>query len=266
MEFTTQLIIILFLFGIISGFLASLTGTSGGTINVPVLTVFFNIAIQEAIDTSILIILITSSVALIIFLKQKRCNLKIAMIFSIFSILGSFISSVIFSFYPLESIVLKIIFSSLLIVIAINLILKDYFQKSRENKLDENSYQQENNNDLKRDLKRGIPFFILSGFVANFLGIGGGVINTPALNIIVGYPIHFSTATSTAIVFFTALFNAIIKMMYGQINFILGIILSIGGIIGSIMGAHVSNKISGKKLQVFVMIFLIFLAILMLFK
>ncbi|MHA1726667.1 MAG: sulfite exporter TauE/SafE family protein [Promethearchaeota archaeon] len=266
MEFATQLIIILFFFGILSGFLASLTGTSGGTINVPILTVFFNIAIQEAIDTSVLIILITSSVALIIFLKQKRCNLKVALIFSAFSILGSFISSLIFSFYPLESAILKIIFSTLLIIIAINLILRDSFHRSQENQLEENSFQSQEANTLKKDLKRGLPFFILSGFVANLLGIGGGVVNTPVLNLIVGYPIHFSTATSTSIVFFTALFNTIIKMLFGQINYILGLILSLGGIIGSIAGAHVSNRISKRKLQVFVMIFLIFLAILMLFK
>lgn len=265
MDFSLGLILILFVLGILFGFLAALGGIGGGPFYVPFLTVFLNIAIQEAIDTSFLIILVTSSAALYTYLKQRRCNLKIALVFSIFSILGSFISTLIFTFYPLNSEFIKVIFSAILIIIAINLVYKIHSSRKKDPSDDSEACEVHDFHTFKEDLKKGIPFFVLAGFSANLLGIGGGVINTPALNIVVGYPIHFSTAISTGMVFITALFNTIIKVFYGQINYTLALIIGPGGILGSVLGAHISNKIPTRALQLAVALILIFLAILMLF-
>ena len=257
MDFSLGLILILFALGILFGFLAAMGGIGGGPFYVPFLTVFLNIAIQEAIDTSILIILVTSSAALYTYLKQRRCNLKIALVFSIFSILGSIISSLIFTFYPLNSEFIKVIFSALLIIIAINMLYKTRFSSKLYPSEDSETCDLHDFHTFKEDLKKGIPFFILAGFSANLLGIGGGVINMPALNIVVGYPIHFSTAISTGMVFITALFNTIVKIFYGQINYTLAIIIGPGGIFGSVLGAHVSNKIPTRALQLAVAVILI---------
>jgi uncharacterized membrane protein YfcA len=101
--------------------------------------------------------------------------------------------------------------------------------------------------------------------VANFLGIGGGVINTPALNIILDFPIHNSTAISTSIIFFTAIYNTIIKSLNGQIDYLIGSLIAIGAILGSIFGARISKKIPKNYLQFFVALVLIGLGIRMFF-
>ncbi|MFX1235060.1 MAG: sulfite exporter TauE/SafE family protein, partial [Promethearchaeota archaeon] len=93
----------------------------------------------------------------------------------------------------------------------------------------------------------------------------GGIINTPALNIILKYPIHNATAISTSIIFFTAIYNTIINFLMGQIDLILGLIIAIGAILGSIFGAKISKKMPKVYLQFFVAIILIGLAIRMYF-
>jgi uncharacterized membrane protein YfcA len=106
---------------------------------------------------------------------------------------------------------------------------------------------------------------MLAGFVANLLGIGGGIINTPSLHIILNFPIHNSTAISTSIIFFTAIYNTIIKSLTGQIDYLIGLIIAIGSILGSILGAKISKWMPKTYLQFFVSVVLISLAIRMFF-
>ena len=73
----------------------------------------------------------------------------------------------------------------------------DWKIHGESNKNYEDSEIEINKQNFTSHLKKGIPFFIISGFTAHLLGIGGGVINTPACHLILGFPIHISTATST---------------------------------------------------------------------
>ena len=64
--------------------------------------------------------------------------------------------------------------------------------KKRENgKFDKNFSIFEH--DYKKNFKKAIPLFLLAGFTTNLLGIGGGIVNTPTLNILLEFPIHNST-------------------------------------------------------------------------
>jgi hypothetical protein len=119
--------------------------------------------------------------------------------------------------------------------------------------------------DNKLNFKKSIPLFILAGFTANLLGIGGGIINTPSLNLVLGFPIHNSTAISTSIIFFTAIYNTVIKSFFGRIDYLIGFIIAIGSIIGSILGAKISKRIPKRLLQYFVAAVLLVLALRMFF-
>jgi len=161
---------------------------------------------------------------------------------------------------------LKIIFACTLFIAGINMIYKT----SKKNRRTKNQNEEVNTfsletHDYKSNFKKSIPYFILAGFAANFLGIGGGIINSPSLNLVLNFPIHNATAISTSIVFFTAIYNTIIKSITGQIDVIIGIIISIGSITGSIIGAKISKKIPKFYLQLFVAIVLMGLALYMFF-
>jgi uncharacterized membrane protein YfcA len=119
--------------------------------------------------------------------------------------------------------------------------------------------------EYKNKLKKAIPLFFLAGFLANLIGIGGGVINTPSLHMILGFSIHNSTAISTSIIFITAIYNTIAKSLFGLVNFLFGLLIGFGSILGSISGAKISKKIPKVYLQFFISIVLILLAIRMFF-
>ncbi|MFX1495935.1 MAG: sulfite exporter TauE/SafE family protein [Promethearchaeota archaeon] len=259
-------VILLLLLGFFAGTISVIAGVGGGVFFVTFITLLFLIPINISVDTSTFVILLSSSGGFITYLRQKRTSIKLSLIFAGFSILGSILCTILFLFIQIDNFILKIIFASTLLIAGGNMIYKaikttKYFQ---ENDLTPQDFSLEEH-DYKSNLKSSIPLFIMAGFAANLLGIGGGIINTPALNIILGYPIHNATAISTSIIFFTAIYNTIIKSILGQINYIIGLLIAIGAILGSIFGAKISKKMPKVYLQFFVAIVLIGLAIRMYF-
>ncbi|MFW9969130.1 MAG: sulfite exporter TauE/SafE family protein [Candidatus Odinarchaeota archaeon] len=261
------LLLILLVFGFLFGIISSIAGVGGGIFFVTLMVLLYSFPINIAIDTSIFIILISSGAGFITYFKAERLHFKQVLIFSSFSILGGFCSTILFLFIKLDNTILKILFASVLLLAGLNMIYKAI--KTNRGKEEQNNAKfievDLNTHDYKTNLKKTIPLFFLAGFIANLLGVGGGIINTPALNIILNYQIHNATAISVGIIFFTAIYNTIAKVITGQINYFVGIFIGIGAIGGSIFGAKISAKMSRKYLQFFVAIVLMGLAIRMYF-
>ncbi|MGQ4873622.1 MAG: sulfite exporter TauE/SafE family protein [Promethearchaeia archaeon] len=267
MELNFTIILIVISLGILFGMLSTIAGIGGGVFYVSFMFLALLIPLNEAIDTSTFVILITSAAGFISYLKQGRTNLKLSLIFSSFSILGGLLCWLFLFYYPIDNESLKIIFAILLIITGLNMVYKAY----KERKIDadnNNDIQNENyilkDHDYKKDLLKGAPFFVLAGFTAYLLGIGGGVINTPALNLIFGFPIHNATAISTSIIFFTAIVNTTIKIFTGSINYTIGLLLGTGSVLGAVLGAKISDKMPKIYLKGFVAILIVLLGINML--
>ncbi|MFX1589378.1 MAG: TSUP family transporter, partial [Promethearchaeota archaeon] len=81
MDFTWDIIIILLLLGSLVGILGTMTGTGGGVFYVSIIFLLIN-EINTSIDTSNFIILLNSASGFIIYLKDKRTNIKLSLIFS----------------------------------------------------------------------------------------------------------------------------------------------------------------------------------------
>ncbi len=262
MEFTLELILLLVFLSFLAGTIASIAGIGGGVLWVPLMTFICAVPIDDAIDTSTFIILITSGAALLTFMKDERLHMKQVLIFSVFSILGGLACALMLIFISVDNSMLKILFATTLLIAGLNMVRKAINTKrgkgNQTDLLDNDSLK---NHNYQENLKKAIPLFFFSGFAAYLLGIGGGIINTPVLHIILDYPIHNSTATSVGIVFFTAIFNTILKIFLGQINYSLGLIIVPGAVFGAVLGAKISSRMPKMALQLFVAIVVMILAI-----
>ncbi|MFW9829707.1 MAG: sulfite exporter TauE/SafE family protein [Promethearchaeota archaeon] len=260
MNFTWEIIIILSFCGLIFGLISVMSGQGGGIFYVSFITIFLLVPINVSIDTSNFIILLTSASGFLTYLKGKRTDLKNSLIYSGFSILGCLLSTLILLFIEINNVILRILFATLLLTSGLYMVFK-----SIHNHRISNNQHKENNNisfnedfsflrdyDYKEKMRVTIPLFLLAGFISNFLGIGGGVIITPGLNLVLNFPIHYATAVSTSIIFFTAIYNSITKLLIGQVELALGLTLGIGSIIGAFLGANVSKRMPNLYLQLLV--------------
>lgn len=94
----------------------------------------------------------------------------------------------------------------------------------------------------------------LVGFLSGLLGIGGGIIIVPALNIYFHNHLYFelkhlmniTVATSLTIIFFTAIITSLFYSKNEKINWNIVKNMSPGLMIGSILGSYMSQWIHGE--------------------
>ncbi len=105
------------LIGIISGIVSG-TGMGGGTILIFCLTFFMGIEQHMAQATNLIFFIPTSLVAIIVNIRNKNINLKLAIIISIFGILGAIIGAEISVHINVD--ILRKCFGAFLALVALN--------------------------------------------------------------------------------------------------------------------------------------------------
>lgn len=118
----------------------------------------------------------------------------------------------------------------------------------------------------KPKLKVGLLLGLIAGFASGFLGIGGGALVVPILNLIVGLPIHIAVATSMFIMIFSASFGATTHLLMGNVIPTYVALLGAGVIIGAQTGARIAKRLKASKLRTAFGIVLLLMGIRMLVK
>jgi hypothetical protein len=102
-------------------------------------------------------------------------------------------------------------------------------------------------------LGRGAALSAVVGFVATFLGIGGGILHVPLLVGALGFPTHIATATSHFVLAIMAGSATVTHLATGSLSTGHGLrraaALSVGVVAGAQAGARASTRISGRAIE-----------------
>ena len=107
---------------------------------------------------------------------------------------------------------------------------------------------------------------ILAGIMGSILGLGGGIIMTPALTFLFGVDIQYAIGASLISVIATSSGAAIAYIRDGITNIRVGMFLEIATTVGAITGAIIGGLIAPNVLYFIFGVFIIYSAILMLKK
>tara|TARA_A100001035_G_C27673695_1_gene449603 strand:+ start:16 stop:795 length:780 start_codon:yes stop_codon:yes gene_type:complete len=240
--------------GIIGGFL----GLGGGIIFVPSLLLIFtsyNIfegyQLQSAIITSLGCVLISSSSAMITHYRNQLILWDSLRKTSFGITIGVFLG--VFLLSKSNTDLLKYIYSSLLIIIAVLMIC----------------YRQENKR-IKTEYKFVTSFSIFVGSISTLLGVGGGTLTTPYFNFH-GENIKKSIATASACGVLIALVAMVASLIQGFISYDKSLLslfsisaflcISSASTLSAYLGASMTVKIKPKNLKLFFAISLIIISI-----
>ncbi|WP_371806361.1 sulfite exporter TauE/SafE family protein [Candidatus Lokiarchaeum ossiferum] len=257
MTFMSMLLMIFL--GFFIGIITSISGIGGGAIIMPFLLLILNMDHNYAKGTSLFLILLSSGIATLYNIKQKKISISIILFTSFFGILGS-ISCFIFQKYLIiEERIFFILFGLFEVIMAFRMIFKAKLELKNISKssitLDpsidksispSNSILKIEHNSFWTNKKvfRASPFFFITGFLTTFFGIGGGPITTPVFHEILHIPITSATASSSAMIFVNSIINVIYYGIQGEIQWVFGVIIGIGMMVGSYTGVFLSNHIS----------------------
>jgi hypothetical protein len=259
-----------FLIAIGSGFLGALLGLGGGIIMVPLLIFLLDVPIHLAAGASIVAVVATSSVSASVYVRDKITNMRLGMFLELATTLGA-VTGASFMAVTSESF-LKTVFGLSLIYASI--VMRIQMRKT------DRSWVKKTDDWLAGKLRLGTSYFdearsetivygvdrtpqtfgisYIAGILSGLLGIGGGGVKVPAMNVVSSIPMKAAVATSNFMIGVTAAASALIYIRNGYCDSFVTAPVVLGTIIGSYIGANVTRKISGMLLKrVFIVVLLI---------
>ncbi|MFN3404446.1 MAG: sulfite exporter TauE/SafE family protein [Cytophagaceae bacterium] len=254
--------VLLFLCGIIGGFIAGLVGIGGGVVYVVILPIALSkygipseqIA-QFTIANSIFAIFFASASANYMLVKHKLFHKNEVMLISVFSIISSvlclkYIVNTDWYNYPLFN-----------VIVVILLIFMFYNTLRSAKKVDV----------LPLDSLKKVNLASVGasgGLIASLSGLGGGIVIIPLLNSLMRIDIKKASSISSGVIMLTALFMTLYnftegaplcnsRFQLGYIVFPVSLSLTAGVLISSPFGVNVSRKLPSYVISYIYSVFLL---------
>ena len=263
--------------GVGAGVFGSLLGLGGGILIVPILTLGFGLDLREAVGVSLISVIMTSSAAAGVYLERHVANMRLGMTFELFTAIGALIGGSI-AFLLAEN-VLEGLFAVLLGYVAFTMA-----RPRTETGHDTSTLDIDPDDDAQpaaepsaldrlsgqgyrvRNLGLGIVGAGFAGIVSALLGIGGGIIKVPLMNIGMGVPLRVATATSNMMIGITAAASAIIYVARGGIDVYSAAPTAIGVFLGATAGSRLAHRVDLRILRWLFVAVLVYTAIQMLLR
>jgi len=267
-----ETLLILLVASFFIGIIGSMLGIGGGIFLIPIMTLGLGIDIKIAAATSLVTIIVTSSTSASGYLKDGFVNVGLGMFLEMFTVTGAIIGAVL-AFYLMPEFI-EVIFGIMLVYAAFYMrFSKDVMCRpvaqgatAKRSRFTGRFYDQRVNQVLEYDainLPKGAGASFVAGNLSGLIGVGGGIVMVPAMNLWMGVPMKAATATSTFILGVTAVASALVYLSNGLMAPVITAVAAIGIFIGAMLGTRTMPKITGGALRTVFSITIIVIAVLM---
>jgi uncharacterized membrane protein YfcA len=221
--------------GVSAGLLGSILGLGGGILIVPILSILLGLPMHQAVAASLVGVVATSTSSSAGYMKRGLPMVRLGLTLELTTVLGAVAGSTAAGL--VSSSALKVLFGFLLFYTAFNMWRG---RKVRE---------AEGNPDDIAATPLALTGAGFAGAISGSLGVGGGVVKVPILNMLLGCPIHRSTATSTYMMGITAAAGLVAYHVRDQLLLHVAAPLVVGVLIGGRLGPRVAERIEPAGLR-----------------
>jgi uncharacterized membrane protein YfcA len=237
----------LFLIGLLAGGFGALLGVGGGLIIVPALSLVAGLPLRGAIGTSLICICASSAAASAVYLRRGRVDLPTAVELQFFSVTGAVVAGLTVGFSP--STPLFFLFGAMLTLVAVQM-----WPTGGPGWLETRLAHVAQRDTVARGASVG------AGLISGLLGVGGGILNTPVLHLVLGHPFQRAVATSAYMIGMTAAAGALVYLARGDVTPGLVTAAMMGTLVGAVPAAMGGHRLSARWLRVAFSLLLIFVA------
>jgi uncharacterized membrane protein YfcA len=253
--------------GLAAGVFGSLLGLGGGVLLVPLLTLGFALPLREAVGVSLVAVIVTSSASAGVYLERHVADLRLGMTLELFTASGALVGGLIA--FLLSEQVLAGLFTLLLVYTALTMARR---REPAPEPVDATAIEEvapsasgglaaswpDRPAYVVRRLGWGIVGSLFAGLVSAVLGIGGGLVKVPVMNLVMGVPLRVATATSNLMIGITAAASAIIYLVRGGIDVYVAGPTAVGVFVGASIGSRSVHRIDVRVLRMlFVVVLLV---------
>lgn len=237
----TALLVIL---GFCAGLLGAMTGIGGGVLIAPILALHFGIPIRQAIGTSLVAVITTSTASSSVHLQRHTTDIRLGMTLELATVLGAAVTAYLVGYFNRNA--LEGVFAAFLLYSSITILVKRGRVKTVP---DQPAAAFDETVIPPYEPKRyplGLAASLVAGALSGLLGIGGGPIKVPVMYIFMNVPLMVATATSNFMIGVTAAASAIVYYRRGDILVQYAAPLAVGVFVGSLLGARLAPRVRTK--------------------
>lgn len=270
---------------VFAGVLGSMLGLGGGFVIVPLLSIALGLPIHVAVGTGLIAVVANALSASAVQVASGAVNLRLALALSTVTTAGALVGGLVGT--SLSGSWLFGLFGALLAAISVLMLVRPegvavvppsggragpdeppapggpasvehrdfgmagrFFDSVSGSVV---SYQ-------PRRVGTGTALSFVAGVVSGTLGVGGGIIQVPVMNLMLGVPMKAATATSSYIISLTAMAGAVVYMARGFINPMITALTVIGVYVGARAGTRFVERLPSSFLRRAFSVILIYMA------
>ena len=255
----------------VTALVGSMLGLGGGVFLVPILTLFFDIDQKIAIGASAVAVATNSILGSTVHLESRFTNLRFAMLLQIATAAGALVGALVGVWAPERPV--NAIFGLVLFYSALSMGLRRKAVSADTGPdplgigasfLDPATKRVTAY--VPQRLRLGLGISGAAGALSGMLGVGGGVIQVPAMSILMRVPVKAAVGTSSFMVGVTAVATAFVYFARERIDPSVVVPAMIGVFIGARTGSRLTRRVPAQRLTVIFVIILLYLSISLLAK
>ena len=241
-------------------------GLGGGVFLVPIFTLFFGIDPKLAIGASAMAVVTNSVVGSTVHLSSRFTNLRLAMLLQVPTAAGALVGALLAVRAPDR--MLNGLFGAVLTYAAVSM-----FLRRKTSHLDTSQDPDPlllGAPSTTPPPRRTSPMFrarstrawesaALAGMISGMLGVGGGVIQVPAMNLIMAVPVKAAAGTSALMVGITAVATSFVFYADNKIDPRVVLPAMIGIVLGAQIGSRLTRRVRTDRLIIVFVLVLLYL-------
>jgi uncharacterized membrane protein YfcA len=262
-------LLILAVVAFLAGLGGSYLGVGGGVFLIPFMTLALGVQIKVAIATSLIGVIATSSGAASVYVRDHLTNLRLAMFLEVATTLGAIAGALVALRIPGED--LYVVFGIVVLYAAVTMLRVRETARQRAYQAGDEPpltkylnlssvyFDQEDQGVYRYRVERPLAGFGISaaaGVFSGLLGVGGGFIKVPAMNVLMRVPMKAAVATSNFMIGVTAAASAFIYYSQGLVDPGLAAMVIIGVFTGTNLGTRLLSHAKASNVRFVFSIFL----------
>ena len=242
-----MMFLVLVAIAVVVGVLGSMLGVGGGILLVPLLTLFLDVPVKTAIGTSLVCVVVTSSASQVVYVARGFTNTRLGMTLEVATTLGALAGGI--TAILVSGRIIYGVFAAVLIYVLIS--MERTPAPPRPAAPDAQLAAAFTDPDSGEEvaygvghLPGGLALSFVAGNVSGLLGVGGGAIKVPVMNLLMGVPLRAAIATSNLMIGVTAATGALIFFGRGLVEPRYAVPTALGILLGAQLGPRLAGRVS----------------------
>lgn len=253
----------------VAAILGSMLGLGGGVFLVPIFTLFFGVDQKVAVGASAVAVVTNSVVGSSIHLRSRFTNLRLAMLLQVATASGAIVGALIG--VAANPALIYAVFGGVLLYAAVSMGLQRKEQPEavvpgtpdplRLGALFRDPATTRDVAYVPRRMPLGLGIGAGAGVLSGMLGVGGGVVLVPAMNLLMNVPVKAAVGTSSFMVGMTSVATAFVFYSRGKIDPTVVVPAIVGVFAGGQLGSRLTRRLRARRLTLLFAVILLYLGL-----